>query len=73
MWRYRIQHQHILSEYGLIKCEYSNISDNTVVNRTCCEHPFKIRSSQPPMRGHLVIPKNIFLYINEPPMFSRLY
>ena len=38
MWRYCIQHQHIMSEYAFIKCEYSNIIGNTVVNKTCCEH-----------------------------------
>ena len=34
-----IQHQHIMSEYGLINCEYSNTIGNTVVSRTYCEHP----------------------------------
>ena len=27
-----IQHQHIMSEYGFIKCEYINIIGNTVVS-----------------------------------------
>ena len=33
-----MQHQHIMSEYGFIKCEYSNIIGNTVVNRTVSIH-----------------------------------
>ena len=33
MWRY------IISEYGFIKSEYSNVIGNTVVSRTYCEHP----------------------------------
>ena len=57
MWRYCIQHQHILSEYGFIKCEYSNIIDNTVVEPAVITHSW---SSQPPMRGQLVIPKMTF-------------
>ena len=28
-----------MSEYGFIKCEYSNIIGNTVVSSTYCEHP----------------------------------
>ena len=36
---YCIQHQHIMSDDGFIKCEYINIIGKTVVNRTCCEHP----------------------------------
>ena len=28
-----------MTEYGFIKCEYSNIIGNTVVSRTYCEHP----------------------------------
>ena len=39
MWRYCIQHQHVMSEYGFNKCEYSNITGNTVVSSTYCEHP----------------------------------
>ena len=29
-------------------------------------------SSQPPRRGHLVIPQNDILYTNDPPMCSHL-
>ena len=45
MWTYCIQHQHIMSEYGFIKCEYSNIAGNTVVSRTYCEHPLLVAAN----------------------------
>ena len=38
MWRYCIQHQHLVSEYGFTKCKYSNIIGNTVGSRAYCEH-----------------------------------
>ena len=39
--------QHIMSEYGFIKCKYSNIIGNTVVSRTCCEHPLSGAANLP--------------------------
>ena len=34
-----------MSEYGFIKCEYSNIVGNTVVSRTYCEHPLLVAAN----------------------------
>ena len=57
-----------MSEYGFIKCEYSNIIGNTIVSRTYCEHPLLGAANI-----HLVIPPKNILYANEPPMCSHLY
>ena len=72
MWTYCIQHQHIMSEYSFIKCEYSNIIGNTVVSRTYCEHPL-LGAPNLLCEATWSFPKNGILYTNEPPMRSHLH
>ena len=62
----------IMSEYGFIKCEYSNIIGNTVVNRTCCEPPL-LGAANLLCEATWSFPQNDILYINKPPMCSHLY